>query len=137
MPNISSLPRNAAIGAVVGALLGILLIGVGLIRAGITVVSGGHMQPVSAQDKSVLAYYLVGFAIAGAVAGAARSTFSKKVAIVLGCMLGGMIVVFAILVGEEGSIHALTEEELLICPVLGVVFGAAAAAGILSGEKAS
>ncbi len=130
MPQLSRLPRNVLLGAALGALLGVALIGVGLLRAGLVLLSGAKVTPPSSQDVKVLTFYVGGFSGAGAIVGTARSLLPKTAALVIGCLLGGVVVVLAIAAGDQG-LGALDRTDWIVYPILGMTFGAAAAIGLL------
>ena len=130
MPQLSRLPRNALLGALLGSLLGVAFIGVGLLRAGFVLLSGGKVTPPSAEDVRVLMFYVGGFGATGATVGAARSLLPRTAALVIGCVLGGVIVVLAIAAGDKG-LGALDRMDWIVYPILGMTFGAAAAIGLL------
>jgi hypothetical protein len=131
MPQLTRLGRNAAFGAILGGLVGILLIGVGLLRAVVVLVGGGSLKPPSADDLRVLAFYAGGFAAAGGALGAAKPLLHTRFAIAVGCMVAGVIVVLAIAAGEKGGLASLDRGDWVVLPLLGVVFGAAAAISCL------
>ena len=131
MPNLSRMPQNAAVGALVGACVGVAFIGVGVLRAGVAVVAGEHFRPLSSSDARLLAFYVIGFAVGGAAYGMVRAVFTKTLGLVMGFMLGGVVVMFAIMVGDEGSFAALDQMDVVFGVIMGIVFGAAAAIGVL------
>lgn len=68
----------------------------------------------------------------GAFWPALRGTASKTLVF----MLGGVVMMFFIVVGDEGSVAAIDTADRIFIIVLGIVFGAAAAYGYLRNSSA-
>lgn len=128
--------RSAAAGAAVGLAFSILALGVGVVRALFVLASGAHVTGPSSGDIRLLAFYVGGFMAAGVLIGAfwpaLRGTASKTLVF----MLGGVVMMFFIVVGDEGSVAAIDTADRIFIIVLGIVFGAAAAYGYLRNSSA-
>jgi hypothetical protein len=123
--------RGALEGAGVGFVFAALLIGVGVLRALIVKASGRHLAPLTAQDARLLAFYVGGFVVAGSLIGTAAPFFPGRFGTYARFVFGGMVLVLAIVIGDQQNLGALDGIEWIIVPVLGTVFGLAAAYGWL------
>ena len=116
-------------GALYGFVVSLVFLGIGLIRAVIAIASGKHMNPLTAQDARLLLFYVGGFTAAGALVGTLAPLLRTKFSIYLGASLAGIVVMFAIAVGDKGSLSALDGFDYVAMPLLGVLFGCAGAYG--------
>ena len=131
----SPLGRRIARGATLGAAAGTLLVCVGLIRVVIALLAGGRIGAPGARDLRLLAFYVGGFAVGGAVFGALRPLLRGTAGVYDGCMLVGVIVMLAIALGDKGSLRALDTFDWVVLPALGVLFGGAAAWGYTRSDR--
>ena len=121
--------RGALEGAGVGFVFAVCLIGIGLLRALLALVSGRHLAALTGQDARLLAFYVGGFVVAGGLIGAAGPFLPGRVGTYARFVFGGMVVVLAIVIGDQGSLAATDSMDWIFIPVLGTVFGLAAAYG--------
>ena len=125
----SSFPRRVALGAALGVAAGTLLVGVGLLRAALFLLGGGRIAAPEAAELRMLAFYVGGFGAGGALIGALRPLLRGTAGAYVGCMLAGVVVMLAIVLGDKGSLEAADPFELMLFSALGATFGAAAAHG--------
>jgi hypothetical protein len=78
--------------------------------------------------STLLVFYVGGFVTAGALFGLFQPMLRGRVGTTIGCILGGVIVVFAIAIGDGKGIHGI---DWIAYPAMGIVFGGAAAYGLL------
>jgi hypothetical protein len=123
--------RNALKGTLAGAFAGVVLICIGLVRALVVLLSGGRFKPLTSTDLRLLVFYVGGFALVGGLLGAARIHDRGRAIIVLGYVVGGVILMLAIVAGDDGSLSGMHGSDWLWLPALGALFGAAAAYGHL------
>jgi hypothetical protein len=116
-------------GAGIGALAGLLLIGVGLLRALVHLLGGGRLQALSMSDLRTFVFYVGGFALGGAVFGALRPALRGTRGIYVGCMIAGAIVMLALAVSDVKPGEALGLMYWLVLIIAGAIFGAAVAFG--------
>jgi len=123
--------HNALRGTALGALVGIALIGIGVIRALVTLLGGGRFAPFTNADWRLLVFYVGGFAFVGGILGAVRIQERGRTAIVFGAMAAGIVVMFAFVAGDKGGLSGMDRLDWIVLPALGALFGAAAAYGYL------
>jgi hypothetical protein len=129
---IAGLGTHMIRGASLGLLMGALCIGVGIVRWIVFLLSGEKLTAVSFGDLRVAAFYVGGFALAGAVVGGLLPRFRGSLATYVSFALGGMVVAATIVAG--GGIDGLTSNGALdwIGPMaIGAVLGIAAVHGWL------
>jgi hypothetical protein len=125
----SSIARRVGLGALLGLGAGILLVGVGIARIAVFLLGGGRLAAIDAGDVRALTFYVGGFGAGGALIGALRPLLHGKGGVYVGCMLAGIVVMLAIAVGDKGSLSALDGVDWVAMPLMGMVFGSAAAYG--------
>ena len=87
------------------------------------------MSAFTAEDIRVLIYYVGGFTIAGALVSALWPRLTTKFSKYIGFSLAGIVVTFAISVGEKGGLKGLDRVDLIASVLLGILFGCAFAYG--------
>jgi peptidoglycan/LPS O-acetylase OafA/YrhL len=117
------------LGSAVGGVAALLALGVGLSRAGVSLLSGGPGTPLTADDTRMLAFYVGGFVIAGALVGALRPDHGRRARGYAVFCLGGAVVMLAICVADRGSPAALHGFDVAMVTFLGPLLGAAFAHG--------
>jgi hypothetical protein len=125
----SSFARRVGLGALLGIGAGILLVGVGVARIAVFLLSGGRLAELEADDVRILVFYVGGFGAGGALIGALRPLLRGKGGVYVGCMLAGIVVMLAIAIGDKGRLSALDGVDWVAMPLMGMVFGSAAAYG--------
>jgi uncharacterized membrane protein YadS len=123
------LPQRIGRGALIGAAVGALCIGVGLVRALVAVGFGAHVSALTSGDTRVLVYYVGGFTIAGVLVTTIWPRLTTKFSRYVGFSLAGIVVTLAILVGEKGGLKSLDRVDLIASLLLGILFGCAFAYG--------
>jgi hypothetical protein len=129
--DLARIARSAGSYALKGALIGLLLVGVGVIRGVVVLATGRHLNPVSRSDLVFAAAYVLAFGLAGAVVGVLRTVWSTVAATVVGFMLGGVVV--SLIAGSflDGSYKPLDTVSALSFSAIGICFGAAVGIGWL------
>jgi hypothetical protein len=123
---------RAARGALFGALLGVVFIGIGALRAMVALLSGTRIQALTAADVRPLVFYIGGFGAAGALLGATRPLLRTRAATYAGFAIGGAIVMIAIMAGDEGGLASINPTEWVVIPLAGALLGCAFARGWLA-----
>ena len=116
-------------GALVGAAIGIFCIAIGLGRAVIALGFGAHMSAFTTDDIRVPIYYVGGFTIAGMLTSALWPRLTSKFSKYVGFSVAGIVVTFAISIGEKGGLNGLDRVDLIASVLLGILFGCAFAYG--------
>ena len=128
----SELLRHAATNTAWGALGGAVIAGfalvVGLGRIVLALLSGRPTEAVSGADVRLLAFYVGGFVLAGALVGMLRTFVTSTVGMFGAMALGGVVVMCTIAVADEG-LAAMTRGDWIMMTVLGIIFGCAGAYG--------
>ncbi len=112
-----------------GLVVGLLLIGVGVLRAGLFLLTGGHLAALSADDVRLVVYYLGGFGLAGAVVGPLIPRMRTRVGTYVVFSFAGMIVMAAIMASDNGGLRRQALVDWLWMMPLGAAFGCAFAYG--------
>jgi hypothetical protein len=131
-PLIFLLPLRAARGCLLGALMGGVLLAVGLARflaAGRPLAEGPGRSPA---DARLALYYVGGFALAGALADVAQPLMPGKAGTYVRYGVAGVVAVLMISVGLRGSFSELTGQDWVVSVLLGALFG-----GIFARKPAS
>ena len=136
MTRLQTHVRSATLGALWGLGGAVLALCVGLIRMLVALVSGAHVSGLSAGDVRELEFYVGGFVAAGVFIGFLWPALPGRVGKIIAFMFGGVILIFAIAVGDQGSFAALDRTDRIAMTLLGMVFGAAAAYGYLRNRSA-
>lgn len=124
-----SLPSRVIRGAAAGAAVGLCFIAVGLVRAAVFLLGGGHIPGFTGRDWRMLVFYVGGFTLGGAVLGVVRPLLRGNVGVYIGCMLVGVVVMFTIAISDKGSLWALDPPDWIAFAAMGILFGAAGAFG--------
>ena len=90
--------KRIAWGAFVGAAIGTFCILVGVIRGVVFLAKGRHIAPLSADDIRVLAFYVIGFIVAGILISAIWPLLRGGLAQYFGFCLAGIVVMIGVLV---------------------------------------
>jgi hypothetical protein len=121
--------RSALRGALAGlAMAGACLV-VGVVRAFKITLHGGHVSPPSHTDITAILFYVGGFTIAGVFIGLTWPMLRGKIAKSLAFVAGGVVLVYAIAVGTEGSWSALDTADYVFIALFGAALGLAAVSG--------
>ena len=123
--NVPRLAQSILRGMSLGLIVGILLIGVGIVRGAIFMLSGGHLAQVSAADLRAAIYYLAGFSLAGAIAGAVLPSVRTRMASYLTFATGGIVVMLAIAASDKGGLTGQRAIDWLFLIPLGALLGVA------------
>src|SRR5690242_2438544 len=99
--------RNAAGGAGWGGVLALVCLGVGALRILAALVFGAHVALPTVADLRLLAFYVGGFSVAGALLGVARPLLRTRRTSYVGCACAGALAMIVIGVGDKGSLRAL------------------------------
>jgi hypothetical protein len=124
------LARNVLLGAALGAGLGGIFLVIGLARFALFLVRGGSAQPITWADVRPMAYYVGGFALAGAFVGLVRPFLRHRAAAYAAMAVGGAIVMNVIAISDKG-ITGMEGVDWLAMTLIGAVFGLAGARGFL------
>ena len=133
-----SLVRRTALGAVGGATIGALFLLVGLVRALIALRSGANVtvdEPSSLPAQ--MAFYVLGFVGAGAVSGFLWPLTNSRLGTCLLGVVGMSIPVAAVVSIEDGPPWTWSTQTRTIWLLMTLVFGLAAALGIMRGKSAA
>jgi len=122
--------RRFLLGAALGVSIGVCLIGIGVLTALIILVTGGHLEPLTTEDWRVMGSYVAGFSLIGGILTAVRIHERGRGILYLGYMVGGVIVMLAIAIGDQGW-KGLALVDWIVLSAIGLLFGAAAAHGHL------
>jgi hypothetical protein len=125
----NDLLKRIGLGALAGGALGILCILVGVMRALFFVATGGDIAPLSPDDVRLLAFYVVGFIVAGTLVSAIWPLLGSGLAQYLGFSLAGAVVGIAVIAGEKGGLAAHEPAQWIIGILVGVFLGCAFAYG--------
>jgi peptidoglycan/LPS O-acetylase OafA/YrhL len=132
--------RRALTGATLGVIVAGGMIVVGLLRVLAAVIVGllvgirPHFGQATWQDSRPLAYYVVGFAIAGTLVGVLSPWLRRSAAVYAAMAAGGMVVMTLIVAADKG-LRAAEPADWILVVVLGATFGGAAAWGWLRGTS--
>ncbi|HEY9225638.1 MAG TPA: hypothetical protein VIP11_03255 [Gemmatimonadaceae bacterium] len=117
-------------GALIGVGVGSIFIVVGLLRAGLFLLTGGRLSALSANDARIAVFYLGGFGLAGALVGVLLPRARTAVRIYAAFALAGMVVVIAIMAAAKGGLTSHDRLDWFLFMSTGAVFGCAAAYGL-------
>jgi hypothetical protein len=117
--------KRIAWGAVVGGAIGTFCILVGVIRGVVYVAKGRHIAPLSPDDVRVLAFYVIGFIIAGILISAIWPLLKGGLAQYFGFSLAGVVVMIAVLAGDKGGFATHEIGDWIIAVFVGVFMGCA------------
>lgn len=124
--SMTFLPRTL-VGALCGGVVAVVLIAVGVLRAGVALAAGGSLGKTDG-DGRMLVFYVVGFILAGAPVGAIGPGRSRVCA--YGAfMIGGIVSAFSIVIGMKGSLVTFDVVDGVIILLVGPPMGAAMAHG--------
>jgi hypothetical protein len=121
-------------GAALGALLAGVFIVIGLLRlfAAFVIAALGEARPNLAaptwRDVQPLAFYVLGFALAGAFVGLLMPWLRRAVAMYAAMAVGGMLVMTMIMASDKG-LHPVDRRDWVFIILFGALFGGAAAWG--------
>ena len=124
----SLLIRKALLGAAVGAALALAVLTIAAIRF---LVAGDDIAPPSRDDIKMIVFYVGGFAVAGATIGLLRPLIRSRLTAYLAAMMGGIIVMGAIVRSDAPSFAAIDALDCAFVIGCGIFFGTAAAWGFL------
>lgn len=110
-------------GALLGACIGVVFLGVGLLRAVIAMARGTHVVMEGLWPEAGI--YILGFVFGGAVMGALWPTQPTRGRQYLAGVLGGVVVVAFVARIVEGPVAAWTLGSYVMIAVLGSLFGMA------------
>lgn len=122
---LRAIGRQAIRGGGLGLLVGVLLIGVGVARAALLLLTGGQLSAISSDDLRLAVYYVGGFGIAGAVLGALLPRLRGNLATHALFAGAGMIVMVAIMASGTGGLRAHDRVDWWFLLPLGAAFGLA------------
>src|SRR5947207_1104161 len=117
--------KRIAWGSVVGAAIGAFCILVGVIRAVVFRAKGRHIAPLSADDVRLLAFYVIGFIVAGILISAIWPLLRGGLAQYFGFCLAGIVVMIGVLAGDKGGLAAHETGDWIIAVFVGVFMGCA------------
>ena len=120
---------NTAWGALGGAVIAGFALVVGVGRMVFALLSGRTMEAVSRSGVRLLAFYVGGFVLAGALVGMLRTFVTGTVGMFGAMALGGVVVTCTIAVADQG-LDAMTRGDWIGMTVLGIIFGCAGAYGL-------
>jgi hypothetical protein len=126
---IVSFLRNILIGALGGLGVAALCLGIGAVRVGIALATGGHVSPLTAADFRVGVFYMAAFALAGAFVGAASPWVTGKRSQYAIGMSAGVIVTLLVTVAMTGGLTHMPFPLWLMAVGVGCLFGAAFVSG--------
>ena len=121
--------KRIAWGALGGGAVGAFCILVGVMRGLFHLATGGHIAPVSPDELRLLAFYVVGFIVAGILISAIWPLLSSGLAQYFGFSLAGIVVMIGVLAGDKGGLAAREPTDWVIAAVVGVVMGSSFAFG--------
>jgi dipeptide/tripeptide permease len=122
---LADFARRLGMGALAGAAVGALCIGVGILRALVAIVFGAHMAPLTSADIRGLTFYVGGFVAAGLLISAIWPLLTSRFDRYVGFSLAGTVVMIAILAADKGGLPAHDRTDWIVAVVLGIVFGCA------------
>jgi hypothetical protein len=124
------LPRNALLGAAIGAAAGGVLLLIGAGRAVLVLLGGGRLAPLVASEARLMTAYVGAFALGGALMGAARPFLNSRLAVYAMLALAGAVVMNIIAIGDNG-LAAHDTVDWVVMSLVGAIFGLAGARGFL------
>ena len=128
-----SLLKRMGFGALGGAVLGVLFLGLGLIRALFALVTGHHVSFDGLWPE--LAWYVGGFALAGVLGGLLWSLRGTRVGRFTIAIVGAAAVVGALFVPDEGAPWRWHTDTVVMWLTFTVVFGLAGGFGLERGRR--
>ena len=126
--------------ALAGALLAGAFIVFGLLRfllaLGVALVGGSHQHfsGPTWQDIRPLAFYVLGFGLAGALVGLLKPWLRRAAAFYAAMAVGGIIVMAMIMASDKG-LAAADRPDWIFIVLTGCLFGGAAAWGVRRGAR--
>jgi hypothetical protein len=131
-------------GALGGAVVAGLCLGVGLVRGLFVLVLRHHVNRLGAEDLRTTEHYVGGyvlavggFVVAGASLGVAKPLLQTRTGTYVRFALGGGGVAVAIAIGDKGSITGLQWHDWVVAAVIGALLGYGVARSWLGGGKSS
>jgi hypothetical protein len=121
--------KRIAWGAVSGGAVGGLCILVGVIRGVRFLAKRGHIAPLSPDEFRLLAFYVIGFIVAGILISAIWPLLSGGLAQYFGFSLAGVVVMIGVLAGDKGGFAAHDTTHWVVAVLVGVFMGCAFAYG--------
>ena len=121
--------KRIAWGAVIGGAVGAFCILVGVIRGVVFLKKGGHIAPLSPDEIRLLAFYVIGFIVAGILISAIWPLLIGGLAQYFGFCLAGIVVMIGVLAGDKGGLAAHETAHWVIAVLVGVFMGCAFAYG--------
>ena len=122
--------RDVAAGAVIGACLGGALLLVGVARFAVATLDGSP-PALSSGDRRMMAFYVGGFALAGALLGLVRPLIQDERSTYFFSAIAGAVVTLVISAGSKGGLTAIPVPFVALLVVMGAIFGIAFARGFL------
>ena len=120
----SLLSFHIASGTAIGALAGVFFIGIGVARAGLALLTGARMSPLTDEDLRLATYYVGGFALGGGLVGGVLPRARGVVGSYLAFAAAGMIVMTAIM-ASDGGLRTHDTVDWTVLLAVGAVFGLA------------
>jgi hypothetical protein len=116
-------------GALIGGAIGGFCILVGVIRVVVFLAKGRHIAPLSPDDIRLLAFYVIGFIVAGILISAIWPLLRGGLAQYFGFSLAGIVVMIGVVAGDKGGLTAHEISDWVIAVFVGVFMGCAFAFG--------
>ena len=117
-------------GAVLGALLSVVFLGVGLLRFCFAGGTPDRAAEELSRSGRQFAFYAAGFALTGAIVAAMRPWLTGRVGTYVRYSVGGAIGMLTIAPGFAGGFATFNAFEWVVFPLLGMIFGCAFARGL-------
>jgi hypothetical protein len=130
-PPPRSVTSDTLWGAFGGSAVAALCLGVGLLRALFALLSGHHINPLSAADVRLVAYYVGAFVVVGAGLGAAKPLLRTRAGAYLTLALAGAVLTTILGIAFVDQIPAAPRIFLLLVAVFGAILGCGFARGWL------
>lgn len=121
--------KRIAWGALGGGAIGVVCILVGVIRGLFHLATGGHIAPLTPDELRLLAFYVIGFIVAGILISAIWPLLSSGLAQYFGFSLAGTVVMIGVLADDKGGLAAREPAHWVIAILVGVFMGCAFAYG--------
>jgi hypothetical protein len=117
--------KRIAWGAVVGGAVGAFCILVAVIRGVVFLAKGRHIAPLSPDEIRLLAFYVIGFIVAGILISAIWPLLRRGLAQYFGFCLAGIVVMIGVLAGDKGGLATHETGDWIIAVFVGVFMGCA------------
>jgi hypothetical protein len=121
--------KRISLGALGGGAVGILCVVVGVMRALVIVATGGDIAPLSPDEVRLLAFYVVGFIVAGILVSTIWPLLGSGLAQYFGFSLAGVVVMIGVLAGDKGGLAAREPAHWVMAILIGLFLGCAFAYG--------